>query len=1161
MTDVALKLASLQAEFKQQLPAKIADIEQLWKLISTEGANNTRLQEFHQMVYSLANSGGIYCAVVVSKVARDLEQTLKFMMLEYSQESSLSKMKQRQVNSELAGLKLAINNWQPSVVKHVNLPDQKEQVSGNLVYLIAKDEILASCLVINLEEAGYRVRHFIESHEIVTACELEMPAVIIMDVASEGDDFNSNEVKILKRDIQNCPPVVLISVRDEMKFRLKAVRAGANKYLCKPLDMDKLNQILAGLTVHEIMNPYRVLLIDNDIPFLECYATAMREAGIVVETLSNPIEGLNVLSVFKPDVIIMDVYMPECSGPELVQVIRHDDDWALTPIIFLSAESNINSQLTAMEYGADDFLEKPVKTRKLVATITAMAKRARKNIQLIKDLHNVKRESEFQLVTMDQHAIVSITDVTGRITSVNDKFCEVSGYTREELIGQNHRLLKSSFHTDEFYKELWETISQGKVWHGTLCNRSKQGDEYWVESTIVPFLDEKGKPYKYVSARTDITALRQSEERLNRSQMFAKIGTWDWNISTGELFWSDRIWPLFGYNKESTETTYENFLDAVHPDDRSMVMQAVEDCVEHGGDYNIEHRVVWPDGSTHWVQESGDVVRSDDGKPLHMLGVVQDIDVRKIAELELKKSESQLHEAQALSHIGNWQADMISGKLYWSDEIYRIFGYEPGSIEPSVDLFRNAVHTDDLDLVLKSERQASKTGVHDVIHRIKQPEGGIRYVHELAHAETDDNGNMISLIGTVQDITNEMDIKNDLIDAREEAEKASKAKSQFLSSMSHELRTPMNAIMGFSQLLKIDPEQPLSEIQQDNINEILGAGNHLLDLINEVLDLTRIEAGRIDLSIESVVVGKVVTESLQLITPLAQKRGIEISLVCNRDEISFDQLLDQSTAVRADQTRLKQVLLNLLSNAVKYNCEKGKIIISCQDAEDNMTRFCITDTGYGLTQDQRSQLFIPFNRLGVEQTEVDGVGIGLVITKNIVELMGGKIGVESQSGEGSTFWFELPTDVNSSIQNNKADEMETTQSQSSDSKNQQRTVLYIEDNPANLRLVSQILARIPNINLLSAHEPVLGLELVSEHNPDLILLDINLPGMDGYEVLGKLRERELISNTPVIAISANAMQKDITRGMKAGFDDYITKPIDVTALLLAVEDRLSDKID
>jgi signal transduction histidine kinase/ActR/RegA family two-component response regulator len=406
--------------------------------------------------------------------------------------------------------------------------------------------------------------------------------------------------------------------------------------------------------------------------------------------------------------------------------------------------------------------------------------------------------------------------------------------------------------------------------------------------------------------------------------------------------------------------------------------------------------------------------------------------------------------------------------------------------------------------------------------------------------------------------------KSELMAAKEEAVTANLAKSTFLSSMSHELRTPMNAIMGFGQLLQMEKNPPLSESQLDNVDEIMKAGDHLLELINEVLDLSKIESGSVDLVVETVSVGEIMGEALQLISPLAMGRGINVTATKNGTGLLLEDMFQQQCFVRADRTRLRQVFLNLLSNAVKYNSENGKLIIDCQypdhQTENTMARISITDAGNGLSHKQQTQLFKSFNRLGAEQSGIEGTGIGLVITKSIVELMGGSIGLKSRIGKGSTFWIDLPVDVSGAIDKTVPVENKTIGSDGCHNLNKKHTVLYIEDNPANLRLVAQLLSRQANIHMWSAHEPRLGLELAAVHNPDLILLDINLPEMSGYEVLTHLRQQDVTRNTPVIAVSANAMPKDIEKGLAAGFDDYVTKPINVKALWNAVAMKLVETV-
>ncbi|MFV8749861.1 PAS domain S-box protein [Nannocystaceae bacterium ST9] len=370
-------------------------------------------------------------------------------------------------------------------------------------------------------------------------------------------------------------------------------------------------------------------------------------------------------------------------------------------------------------------------------------------------------------------------------------------------------------------------------------------------------------------------------------------------------------------------------------------------------------------------------------------------------------------------------------------------------------------------------------------------------------------------------------------------ERAEIAKSDFLSNMSHELRSPLNAILGFAQLMQTESPPP-TPAQQEGIEHIISAGWYLLELINEILDLATLESGKAPLSEEPIALSEVMLECQAMIEPMAQKRGITMH---------FPQV-DRDLYVLADSTRLKQVFINLLSNAIKYNQSSGKVMVECAVRPSNRTRITISDTGAGLPPEKVAQLFQPFNRLGQEHSDEEGTGIGLVVSKRVVEMMGGVIGVASVVGVGTSFWFELSSAAAPRRPRMASGPVVESHS-TSDARPQ--TVLCVEDNPANLKLIEGILARRANITLFSAGNGTLGVEIARAERPDVILMDLNLPGISGLQAMKIIQADPLTSHIPVLALSAYGLPRDVKAGLDAGFFRYITKPIKVDEFMLALD--------
>jgi PAS domain S-box-containing protein len=473
-------------------------------------------------------------------------------------------------------------------------------------------------------------------------------------------------------------------------------------------------------------------------------------------------------------------------------------------------------------------------------------------------------------------------------------------------------------------------------------------------------------------------------------------------------------------------------------------------------------------------------------------------------------------------HVVSWNTGAERIKGFNSDEIV---GHHFATFYPPDAVAANKPQRD-LELAAASGRH------EDEGWRVRK-DGSMFWANVVFTAIRDQAGSLRGFAKLTRDLTERNKVEAALTNAKAAAEKANLAKSDFLSSMSHELRSPLNAILGFAQLMESDSPAP-TQSQNESIGQILHAGWYLLDLINEILDLATIESGKLSMSLEPVSLHEVLLECQLMVEPIAQKRGIVMTFPGN----------DAAWSVRADRTRIKQVLINLLSNAIKYNTPKGSVVVDCSSTiTPGNIRITVTDTGAGLPPEKIAQLFQPFNRLGQEGNGEEGTGIGLVVSKRLVELMEGIIGVESSVGAGSVFWIELPSTAPLSL---VIPAEHTVFVEAAVPENaRMRTLLYVEDNPANLKLVEKLIARRPDIRLLSAIDGNRGVELARSCLPDVILMDINLPGISGIEALRILRETAETARIPVVALSANAIPRDIQKGLDAGFFRYLTKPIKV----------------
>ncbi|MBW3635618.1 MAG: PAS domain S-box protein [Armatimonadetes bacterium] len=926
--------------------------------------------------------------------------------------------------------------------------------------------------------------------------------------------------------------------------------------------------------------------------------------------------------------------------------------------------------------------------------------------------------------------ILIVDAQSGKIEDVNPYLCEMLGYAPEELVG----------------RPLWEIYTFGEIAPTGDAFRALREREY-LRYTDVPLQTKDGRiawgefnSNVYLSGnkkvvqcnirniserKQDEAGLRLSEANLAQAQQIAHVGSWVWSLHNLDAFalnplsWSDEVFRIFGYQPHEIEVSYTVFIQGVHPDDRAAVEEALHRAFETGQNYDLEHRIVWPEGTERVVRERSEIVYGQDGRPVQMIGTVQDVTERKRAEEELRASQIH-HRAILQSALDAIISIDQEGRVReWNPAAEKMFGYErefalgrrmaelivPPSLreqhwkglnrylqsgeavlldrrseitamradgsEFPVELaitrhslegppifsgyIRDITERKQVENALRESEERFASIVANVPGMVYQfvlrPDGSIEWpfvsegCREIYQTEPDtfkddplwpldrihpedrsafdrsvaasaetllpwrwegrhllDSGETVWIQGAsrpqrlsdgstqwdglvtnitpvkkaeqalhkandelerhVMERTVELGQANELLRveniqhqmtmgslrqtaeelqrAKEEAEAANAAKSEFLSRMSHELRTPLNSILGFGQILQ---EKSTTALQQESVSYILKGGRHLLDLINEVLDISRVESGHLEISLEPIALNDVVPETCALLQPLAAEHSIRLSE--NASELSHSYIL-------ADRQRLRQVLINLLSNAIKYNREGGTVEVFCIPKPNGWTSIAIRDTGQGIAPQDLPKLFTPFERLSASNSKIEGTGLGLVLSQRLVSEMGGTLKVESTLGQGTTFTLEMPQTTAPEAQLANLPHLMPSAGTEAETQGTY-CVLCIEDNPANLRLLEVLFQSRPELKLLAALQGSVGLDLARQQEPDLILLDLNLPDINGKEVLARLQQSALTRDIPVVIISADATANQVERLLNAGARTYLSKPLDVKKFLYTLD--------
>lgn len=777
------------------------------------------------------------------------------------------------------------------------------------------------------------------------------------------------------------------------------------------------------------------------------------------------------------------------------------------------------------------------------------------DITTLRDSQRMTRRLS-QVINQSPLSII-LTDLEGNIEYTNDAVAQNIGYSKSELSGKNPRIWKSDKHSDQFYKEFWNTILAGDIWRGEFQNIRKDGELIIESSTAFPIYNDNGEITSLAAIQENITERKAVESEL---KLFHEI--FNYSINGQLILDQNRIIHvnsnfinLFGWNDtELKSKAFESVICEHSIGTYKLILNRLEKSLNAFGELEVRSK---NQAKIPVLLHAITIFESDQKK--YTAISLTDLTERKKIENEIIELNLSLEEKirlrtkelevvnDQLSTFFDASIDLLSistqeGRFVKvSKSFVSILGYRED--EYYSRNYIDFVHPEDRDETMEAMSFLNEQKpIFKFVNRYKTKSGEYRFIEWFASPV----GEFVYAVA--RDVTETLEQNRKLVEAREQAEFANNQKSIFLSRMSHELRTPMNSILGFAQILEMSG---LNDKQESAVLHILKSGKHLLGLINEVLEISRIESGSVSISIEPVNITAVTREVVDLIKPLTEENSINIYL---------DDSFNSEYFVQSDQQRTKQILTNIISNAIKYNKPNGRVEIhqKISLSEDGREFICtvIKDTGVGIDESELPHLFNPFNRAHAENSSIEGTGLGLSVVKQLIEILGGQVGVTSKKGEGTTFWIDLPRS-----QENIPFVIEESKVINTENQNIEvntHHVLYIEDNPSNIALVKQIFEnKAKFIQLTVAMNGKEGLKEIEARLPDLLLLDLDLPDMHGSEILRIIRNENKLKNLPVVVVSADATKDKVKTLFELGANDYITKPLDINHFIKVVEKHLN----
>ncbi|MGG7034933.1 MAG: PAS domain S-box protein [Flavobacterium sp.] len=893
---------------------------------------------------------------------------------------------------------------------------------------------------------------------------------------------------------------------------------------------DKFKEIFSNIEdiVYQTDLSGTILEISDSVSKYEGYSREKLLGTNILDLYSNPADRITLLNQIKTNGFIKDY--------ELKFVTKNNPE----------AYISVNAKLMFDKNGNPSYINGAVRD------VTERRKNKEKLIESEYLLRTIIETEPECIKIIDSEGKLILMNATGLDMIQADSFEQVNG---AEVIN----LVAPRFRND--FTKLHKRVIQGNTSKLEFEIIGLKGRTKWLETLAVP-MQLHGKTVHLAHTR-DITDRKIAEQRLEKSEQFLKdaqkignIGAYDFDITTGYWISSETLDKIFGIDSDF-EKNIEGWKKIMHPEWSETMVNYLSDIIDKKENFDKEYKIIKPNSrEERWLRSLGKLQFDHLGKPIRLIGVIQDITTQKETEILLKKSESFLKKAQEIAHIGTYDFDIKSGIWTSSPILNEIYGIDENH-NKTVPVQKTVVHPDwqqNVHDYMQNEVLGKKQDFDKQYKIIRINDKAERWVHTLGELQLDSDGEPIRLIGTVQDITRQKETEKELIRAKEKAEESERLKSAFLANMSHEIRTPMNGILGFTELLK---EQNISgEKQTEYINIIRKSGNRMLNIINDIIDISKIESGLMKVTLAETNINEINEYIFNFFKHEALSEGIKISLK--------NGLPNEEAFIFSDKEKITNILTNLVKNAVKFT-HKGKIefgyrlkqidensVKPIDENVDHELEFYVNDTGNGIDQHQLQLIFERFRQTS-ESTSKDyeGAGLGLAITKSFVEMLGGKIWVESKSGVGSTFYFTLP--YSKTAKKIKVKKQDTT----------------IENNYSDLRILisedDEISAKLLDLSVKSISNYVIraknGEEAVDlfKNNPgiDLILMDIQMPKMDGYQATAEIRKFN--SDVIIIAQSAFALSEDVQKAKSVGFTDHIAKPVKKVELLKLIEKHFKER--